>query len=152
MTEARQTKKTNRNGEEITVLRDNATYTEDVVWKRDTGNPLIDNAHVHDDLSLTIEFKDKQYDVRSPDIRIVDELEPLMIKVKEESEKGIDPSSDRYNKFKSLTRDFIMDMIPDLDLDNRSIRIDHRDFDNLSTLCWRYKNFLTRKSALSLKG
>lgn len=151
-TETRQRpNKTNRNGEQVNVLRDNATYTEDVVWKRDTGNPLIDNAIVNDDLSMIIKFKGREYDVRSPDIRIVDEIEPMMLKVKEESEQNIDPTSDRYNKLKQLTREFVTDMIPGLDLDDRSVRIDHTDYDNLSALCWRYKTFLTQKSARSLR-
>jgi len=67
MSNRAETMKKDRNGNDVKVLRDQAVYTEDITWNKNTGNPIIDNSSLSDDLSLSIDFKGNGYSVRSPE-------------------------------------------------------------------------------------
>lgn len=111
----------------------------DVEWADTEGvNPIIDNAIVNDDLTLTIEFQEKKYTVRSPDRRITKKLKALQKKEDITFEEGILADE--------LQEQMVEDMIEGLSIDNHPQRISELEYDQLATLCWHYFDFSKKKS------
>ena len=124
---------------QIKRIKSNVEDYHDLEWLDTEGkNPIIDNAIVNDDLTLTIEFQDKKYNVRSPDRRIIKRLKTLQGKKEltiEESLEGDD-----------LQEAMVEDMIEGLSIANHPTRISENEYDHLSLLCWHYWEFSKKKS------
>ena len=109
---------------EIKRIKSNVEDYNDIVWKDTEGkNPIVDNAIVNDDLTLTIEFRDKKYTVRSPERRIVKKLKVLQSK-KELTESETFQADD-------LQEEMIEDMIVDFSIVDFPGRLEEKDYDNL---------------------
>ena len=123
----------------IKRLKSNVQDYHDVVWVDTDGKyPIIDSAIVNDDLTLTIEFQEKKYTVRSPERRIIKKIKALQAK-KELTEEETFAADD-------LQEAMIEDMIIGLSIDDFPGRFDERDYDHLSVLCWHYYEFSKKKS------
>ena len=109
----------------------------DIEWKDTEGkNPIIDNAIVNDDLTLTIEFQDKKYIVSSPDRRITKKLKALQSREEITIEEGVIADD--------LQELMVEDMIGVFLVDNQ--RISEMEYDQLALLCWHYYEFSKKKS------
>ncbi len=129
---------------QIKRIKSNVEDYHDVEWKFTNGNNLIvDTAIVNDDLTLTIEFQDKKYTVRSPDRRITKKLHVLQGKKELTTEETILADT--------LQEKMVEDMIEGLSIDNHPNRISESEYDNLAFLCWHYFEFSKKKSVGQVK-
>lgn len=123
----------------IKRLKSNIQDYHDVEWIDTKGkNPIIDSAIVNDDLTLTIEFQEKKYTVRSPDRRITKKLKILQSREKLTIEEALIADD--------LQEEMVEDMIEGLSIDNHPTRIAEIEYDQLSVLCWHYYEFSKKKS------
>ena len=111
----------------------------DIEWKDTEGNnPIIDNAIVNDDLTLTIEFQEKKYTVRSPDRRLTKKLLNLQRREEITIDEGLLADD--------LQEQMVEDMIDGLSIEKHPNRISEREYDQLALLCWHYYEFSKKKS------
>ena len=111
----------------------------DVEWTNTDGNnPIIDNAIVNDDLTLTIEFQEKKYTVRSPDRRLTKKLLNLQRREEITIDEGLLADD--------LQEQMVEDMIDGLSIEKHPNRISEREYDQLALLCWHYYEFSKKKS------
>ncbi len=111
----------------------------DVEWKDTEGkNLIIDNAIVNDDLTLTIEFQEKKYTVRSPDRRLTKKLMALQRREEITIEEGLLADD--------LQEQMVEDMIVGLSIKNHPNRIEEVEYDQLAVLCWHYYEYSKKKS------
>jgi hypothetical protein len=127
---------------EVVKVESLAKMPEDIVWETNTSNKLINTSVLTDDLRLIIKIDGKEYEVRSPDYRIVDDFTSLRNKYKKKKVL----TKKETEELEAVQRVMVEDMIPDLDFEDRSVRIDATDIGALIGLCWRFHSFLTRKS------
>lgn len=111
----------------------------DVEWTNTEGNnPIIDNAIVNDDLTLTIEFQEKKYTVRSPDRRLTKKLLNLQRREEITIDEGLLADD--------LQEQMVEDMIDGLSIEKHPNRISEREYDQLAVLCWHYYEYSKKKS------
>lgn len=121
----------------IKRIKSNVQDYHDVEWLDTEGkNPIIDNAIVNDDLTLTIEFQEKKYTVRSPDRRLTKKLMALQRREEITIEEGLLADD--------LQEQMVEDMIDGFSVDNQ--RISEMEYDQLAVLCWHYYEFSKKKS------
>ena len=124
---------------------------DEIIWEIDVGNKFIRTSVLNDDLSLTISIEGRKFNIRSPDYRLVSELEELRRK---EQDNSI--SDDELQWLNDLQIEMVEDMIIDFKFSDRSIRISSVDVALLIILCWRYHAFLMQRSvaieSLSISG
>lgn len=129
---------------EIKRIKSNVEDYHDVQWKFTDGkNPIVDTAIVNDDLTLTIEFQDKKYTVRSPDRRITKKLRALQSRKELTIEEGMIADD--------LQEKMVEDMIEGLSIADHPDRIEEKEYDNLAFLCWHYFEFSKKKSIGQVK-
>ncbi len=130
----------------IKRIKSNVEDYHDVQWKFTDGrNPIIDSAIVNDDLTITIEFQDKTYSVRSPDRRLTKKLRSLQT-------KNVDDLTLKEKLLADeLQEQMVEDMIDGLSIENHPNRISESEYDNLAFLCWHYFEFSKKKSIGQMK-
>ncbi len=123
----------------IKRIKSNIEDFSDIVWKNTEGkNLIIDDAIVNDDLTLTIEFQNKKYTVRSPDRRITKKIRDFQRR----EELTIDETIEADN----LQEKMIEDMVDGLSIENHPQRISEKEYDDLAIMCWHYFEFSKKKS------
>lgn len=151
--------KVNRNNQPVKTkrMKSRVPKAEEVVWPRDTGNPITDNAIENNDLTMIITFQKKQYDVRSPNHKIVRKLRNYRKRsleleaIDNEDELTTEEANelmDVYDEYEDDTQAFIEDMIVDLkfkDID----RLGEDENDWLADFCWDYYTYSKKKSRLT---
>lgn len=121
----------------IKRIKSNVQDYHDVEWVDTKGdNPIIDNAIVNNDLTLSIEFQEKKYTVRSPDRRITKKLLAYQSRKELTVEEGLEADD--------LQEAMVEDMIVGFIVNNQ--RISELEYDQLAVLCWHYHEFSKKKS------
>ena len=120
-------------------LRSNVESIDDIEWKRNTKNPIADNAIEDDAFGMTIEFHEKQYEVRSPARKIIKRFMRFREKITSEdlteSESFIlDETQERL----------IENMLPGLVIDDDDA-LTEQEYDWLGSFCWQYYVYSKKK-------
>ncbi len=123
----------------IKRIKSNVQDYHDIKWvNTDGNNPIIDDAIVNNDLTLTVEFQEKKYTVRSPDRRLMKKLKGLQSRKELTIEEALIVDD--------LQEEMVEDMIEGLSIENHPKRISEIEYDQLSLLCWHYYEFSKKKS------
>lgn len=140
MTQAVQKLDRNNNPRPVKRLKSRVKDFKDIQWRRDTGNIIIDTAIISNGFDVSILFKEKEYEVKSPPRKIIKELKKHMIQ-EETRELSV------YEKIRmdDAQEILVQKMIVGLNLDEDDEMTD-LEYDSLAAFCWEYYEYSKKKS------
>ena len=120
---------------------------KNVKWKRDTGNPLIDNAIEEDGFSFTIEFQGRKFKARSPDrkLRLMRKIDSFQRQMEEIDDEEDPKSLEILIEYEDTMEEAIEDMLEGFAFDDFD-RISEEESEQLGDFCMEYWNFSKKKS------
>lgn len=126
-------------------LRSNVEKLEDIEWKRDTKNPIIDTAIEDDAFGMTIDFHEQLYAVRSPARKIIKKFMRYREKITDD-----DLTESESFELDATQEKLIENMIPGLVIDDDET-ITEQEYDWLGSFCWQYFVYSKKKSSVLAK-
>jgi|TARA_R100000482_G_C5036559_1_gene106405 hypothetical protein len=146
MNEMKSSRKQAAKEKQVTRLKSSAKTVDQIEWRRNTGNPIIDTFTVYDDsVGGYITIEDYEFEVRMPLRKLIRQFEKLSNRYDNKTKKVNITNEEGYmlNETQEL---IIKDMIPDFDVDSDDIRIDSTLYNQIASFCWEFYRFFGRKS------
>ena len=145
MNEMKSTRKQAAKEKQVTRLKSSAKTVDQIEWRRDTGNIIIDTFTVYDDsVGGYITVEGYEFEVRMPLRKLVKTFEQASSKY---NNKNVDNISTEETMFLNDTQEKIVnDMIPTFDIDSEEYRVDSHLYTQVVSFCWEFYRFFGRKS------
>lgn len=140
--------KKNRNNEDVPKkrkIKSNVDDFKDIEWNRETKNPIINDAIENDDFTFAIAFQDQQYDVRSPNRKLIRKIRKYRTKIGNGKLTNTQ-KADIVEEYEDTIEAFIEDMIIDFKFEDID-RISEQETDWLNGFCWEYVLYGKKKSS-----
>ena len=149
MNQLKENRKQQAKEKTVVKLKSQAETIEDMQWKRDTGNPIIDNfIESKTEVAGQIVIEGHKLDVRMPQRKYTKKFEAL-ISTYDRTNDELQLHEDTAYELTKVQTGMIQDMIPAFDDESDEYRVDQILYNNISSFCWEFYRFFGQKSSVA---
>lgn len=151
MNQLKEDRKQQAKEKQVIKLKSQAKTIEEMQWRRDTSNPII-NTFIEDtvDVGGRIVIDNIEMKVRMPLRKLMKQLEKYSTTYDSMTDE-LKLSEKELLEFTDLQDKLLTDMIPEFDEDSEEYRVDTTLYNNLIGFCWEFYRFFGQKSSVALQ-
>lgn len=151
MNQLKEDRKQQAKEKQVIKLKSQAKTIEEMQWRRDTSNPII-NTFIEDtvDVGGWIVLDNVKMKVRMPLRKLMKELERYS-NAYDNKKDELNLSQEELTHFNSVQEQVLADMIPEFDDDSDEYRVDTTTYSNVIAFCWEFYRFFGQKSSVALQ-
>ena len=132
--------------DKIVKIKSQAQTVDQLVWRRDTGNSVIDNFIIEEaEVGGYIVLDGVELKVRMPLRKHVKRFEHLSNKYNQ-STGELNISQREAIELAEVQEKIMFDMIPEFDDESEEYRVDATLYNEIATFCWEFYRFFGQRS------
>ena len=142
------TRKQQAKEKQVIKLKSQAKSLDQLQWRRDTGNPVIDTfTESETQVGGYITIEDYKFDVRMPLRKYIKKFEALA-KRYDSAKDSLEIDDETAIDLQEVQNKIVADMIPDFDDESDDYRVDSLLFTQIISFCWEFYRFFGKKSSV----